>query len=73
MACENEKWKQRNLIEQVLTKGSCLFADVTQIADDDFRKCVVHDQACAARSGLGVFLVTLHYIHLLIQLNSTVT
>lgn len=46
-ACEIEKFKQNLLTSQVLNgTNACLFADVTQIANDAQRLCVKHNAAC---------------------------
>ena len=46
-ACELEKFKQANLMDQVLShdKGACLFSDVTTITDNVERNCVVHGKS----------------------------
>lgn len=50
MACEIEKWKQQVLNRYILTgSAACLFNDVTALSDDDMRKCIRHDAACATR------------------------
>lgn len=48
MSCESEKWKQQNLINQVLDRDVCLFADVTCISNDADRKCIVHNKSCVS-------------------------
>ena len=49
MACECEKFKQTNLIKQVLDRSTCLFHDVTCLDNDTERHCIAHDRACVTK------------------------
>ena len=49
MACECEKFKQANLIKQVLDRSTCLFQDVTCLDNNTERHCVAHEKACVTK------------------------
>ncbi len=47
MVCECEKTKQKFLMKHIFPDDDvCVFSDVTQLMDDNERKCVRHDKAC---------------------------
>lgn len=65
-ACECERWKQLNLVENVIgrtNQSTCLFEDVTKLVDDEERKCVRHCKACDHWLCWFSFVFAINYGH----------